>query len=107
MNSEVLLKEIKSSLLTLFEEKWGGFKDESKKDIDQFLNDSKDKLERWTELLNNKEIDVEDYEWLVKSQKDLLLMETLHNAGIHKISLGRFKNKVIQTIVNVVKAVIL
>lgn len=107
MDFEALLKEIKSSLRTLFEEKWGGFKDESKKDIDQFLNDSKDKLERWTNLLKNKEIDIEDYEWLVKSQKDLLLMQTLHNAGVHKISLGHFKNKVIQTIINVVKTVIL
>ena len=107
MDFEALLKELKSSLIALFGEKWGGFKDESKKDVEQFLQASKDKLERWTKLLVNKEIDLEDYEWLLKSQKDLLLMHTLHSAGVHKISLGHFKNKVIKTIISVIKTVIL
>ena len=107
MDFEALLNELKSSLTSLFGEKWGNFKDESKKDVEQFLNSSKDKLERWTKLLVNNEIDLEDYEWLIKSQKDFLLMQALHSAGVHKISLGHFKNKVVKTIIGVVKTVVL
>lgn len=107
MDFEKLLKELKSSLVELFGEKWKDLKGESKKDVDQFLTDSKEKLKRWTELLINGDIDLDDYEWLVKSQKDLMLMQALHSAGVHKISLGHFKNKVIKTIINVVKTVVL
>ncbi|WP_456437410.1 hypothetical protein [Psychroserpens sp.] len=107
MDFEALLKELKIGLVQLFGEKWEDLKGESKKDIDQFLNDSKDKLKRWTELLVNGDIDLEDYEWLVKSQKDLMLMQALNSAGVHKISLGHFKNKVIKTVIDVVKIVVL
>ncbi|WP_338359906.1 hypothetical protein [Yeosuana marina] len=107
MDFEKLLKELKSSLIELFGEKWEDLKGESKKDIDQFLEDSKEKLKRWTELLANGDITLEDYEWLIKSQKDLMLMQALHSAGVNKISLGHFKNKVIKTIIDVVKTVVL
>ncbi|MCF6278958.1 MAG: hypothetical protein L3J14_01270 [Flavobacteriaceae bacterium] len=107
MDFKEILKELKGELLTLFEEKWGDLKGESKKDVEQFLKDSKDKLERWTKLLISKDITLDDYKWLIKSQKDLLLMKALHKAGVSKISLGHFKNKVVNTILNVVTEFIL
>ncbi|NQX85092.1 MAG: hypothetical protein HRT67_04190 [Flavobacteriaceae bacterium] len=107
MDFEKLTKELKTALVQLFGEKWKDLKGESKKDINQFLKDSEVKLKRWTQLLVNGDIDLEDYEWLVKSQKDLMLMQALHSAGVHKISLGHFKNKVVKTIINVVKTVVL
>ena len=107
MDFEAILKELKTQLTTLFGDKWSDLKTESKKDIDQFLEDSKTKLKRWTELLVKGNIDLDDYEWLVKSQKDLLLMQALHSAGVNKISLGHFKNKVVKTIINVVKTLII
>lgn len=107
MNIDDVLKEIKAQLTELFGEKWKDLKTESKKDIDQFLEDSKDKLKRWTELLVKGDIDLDDYEWLLKSQKDLMLMQALHSAGVNKISLGHFKNKVVKTIISVVKTLVL
>ena len=107
MDFEKLLKELKAALVDLFGEKWGDLKSEAKKDIEQFLADSEVKRKRWTELLANGDITLEDYEWLIKSQKDLMLMQALHSAGVNKISLGHFKNKVIKTIIDVVKIVVL
>ncbi|WP_158837809.1 hypothetical protein [Polaribacter sp. L3A8] len=107
MDFDALLKELKSELVNIFGEKWKDLKNESRKDIDQFLESSKEKLKRWTKLLASGEIDIEDYEWLIKSQKDLMFMQTLHSSGVNKISLGHFKNKVIKTIIGVVKTVIL
>jgi len=43
---------------------------------------------------------------LVKSQKDLLFMKALNKAGVSKISLGHFKNKVVKTIIDVIKGFI-
>jgi len=33
-------------------------------------------------------------------------MKALHNAGVSKISLGHFKNKILKTIVDMVKAIV-
>lgn len=107
MDFEAILKELKSDLLKLFGEKWEDLKDESKNDVEQFLNDSKAKLERWTLLLANRAITIDDFEWLLESQKDVLLMKTLHKAGVSKISLGHFKNKIVNTILIAIKRIIL
>lgn len=106
MDFDKILQELKKSLVSLFSEKFGEFSKESKKDIELFLSESKDKLERWTSLLAQGKLTVEDFEWLVESQKDLFKMKTLQAAGISKISLGHFKNKVVKTIVDTIKALI-
>ena len=107
MDFENIFKEIKNVLIKLLGEKYQGFKSESKKDVEIFLNNSKDKFERWTTLLANKDISIDEYEWLVKSQKDLLTLKALQKAGISKISLGHLKNSIIKSIVGVVKAAVL
>lgn len=107
MDFKEILKQIKESLEQEFGDKWEGFKGAARKDIDQFLKDSKDKLERWTRLLASGAIDLEDFAWLVESQKDLMLMHALHSAGVHKISLGHLRNRVVKIIIDVVKTAVL
>lgn len=102
MDFEELLKQIKDELLKILGESYADYKNESKKDVEAFLEASKDKLERWTKLLANTELTVKDYEWLLKSQKDILVLKALYQAGITKQRLGHLKNKIIDTIVNVV-----
>ncbi|MDA0176784.1 MULTISPECIES: hypothetical protein [Mesoflavibacter] len=102
MDFEELLKQIKDELLKVLGESYADYKTESKKDVEAFLEASKEKLERWTKLLANTELTVKDYEWLLKSQKDILVLKALYQAGITKQRLGHLKNKIIDTIVNVV-----
>ncbi len=107
MDFDEILKQLKNSLIELFKDKYGELKKESKKDVEAFLKDSKENLERWTKLLKSGDLSLDDFEWLVKSQKDLLMMKALYKAGVSKISLGHFKNKVVKTIVDVIKGIIL
>ena len=106
MDFDKILQELKKSLVSLFNDKFSEFSKESKKDIELFLSESKSKLERWTSLLAQGKLTVEDFEWLVKSQKDLFKMKTLQAAGISKISLGHFKNKVLKTIIDTIKVLV-
>lgn len=106
MDFEKILNELKGNLLELFNDKYGNFTKESKKDIDAFLKESRNKLERWTMLLKEQKLTLEDFEWLVKSQKDLFHLKALQTAGVSRISLGHFKNKVVKTIVNVIKTIL-
>lgn len=106
MDFEIVLQELKKSLTTLFTSKFKDFPKETKKDIELFLEESKDKLERWTILLQEEKLTLEDFEWLIKSQKDLFHLKALQTAGISKISLGHFKNKIITTIIDTIKVIV-
>ena len=106
MDFQELLKGLKKNLTEILGDQYSDFKKETKEDLEAFLETSKDKLERWTKLLANGELSLDEYEWLVKSQKDLLTLKGLQQIGISKISLGHFKNKVVKTIVDVVKGLI-
>ncbi len=107
MDFEEILKQLKESLLQLLAERYDEYKSESKKDINDFLNSSKIKLDRWTKLLVTGIISLEEFEWLLNSQKDILELKTLQKAGISKISLGHMRNSIISTIVNVIRTVVL
>ena len=100
MDVNNILKEIKSNLLGLVGEKFEDLKSESKKDVQDFLNASKVKLERWTLLLAEGHISPEEYKWLVESQKDLVVLKGLYAAGVSKISLGHLKNSILDAVVN-------
>ncbi len=106
MDFEQLFKDLKTALFQGLGEQYAGFKKETKKDLEGFLNASKVKLERWTKLLASNELSLEEFEWLVKSQKDIMVLKSLEQVGISKISLGHFKNKIIKTVVDVVKGII-
>ena len=106
MDIEALLKLLKEELLKVLGESYGDFKIETKKDVEAFLKLSKVKLERWTGLLQSGDLTPEDYEWLLKSQKDLLVLNALYQAGVSKLRLGHLKNKIIKTIVNTVITVV-
>ncbi|MDY0781622.1 hypothetical protein [Tenacibaculum sp. IB213877] len=103
---EKILQELKKVLTDLFKDKYSEFTKESKKDVEAILSDSKEKLERWTILLAEGKITLQDFKWLLEAQKDLLHMKALYKVGVSKISLGHFKNKVINTIFDVIKGVV-
>ena len=68
------------------------YKEAAEEDVMAFLNESKDSLARWTKLLAAGDLSISDFEWLVQSQKDLLLMNGLKQAGLAKIRIDQFKN---------------
>lgn len=107
MDFEELLEQIKAELLGILKESYSEYRAESKADIEAFLESSKDKLERWTKLLIAKDLTVKDYKWLLKSQKDILVLTALYKAGISKRRLGHLKNKIIKSIVETVVKLVL
>jgi len=107
MDFEVLLKELRKNLLIALGDRYSEYNNQSKKDIDAFLNASKVKLKRWTILSSEGQLTESDLEWLVKSQKELLVLEALCQAGVSKIALGHLKNRIIKIVVETVKVAVL
>ena len=100
MEFKDILKEIKGNLLDLMGTKFDDLKSEAKKDVQDFLSASKEKLERWTTLLAEGNLTIQDYKWLVESQKDLVVLKGLYAAGVSKIKLGHLKNSILDTVIN-------
>ena len=106
MDFEDIFKQLKDNLFALVSDRVSDFTKEGKKDMKAFLDSSKEKLKAWTVLLSEGKLTIEDYEWLVKSQKDLLVMQALYQTGTSKIKLGHLKNAIIRTIVDTVRSIV-
>ncbi|NJM79854.1 MAG: hypothetical protein HC854_09990 [Flavobacterium sp.] len=107
MDIEKLIKELKDSLLTLLGDRYKEIRPEVEKDIKDFIKQSEDKLKRWILLLAEGSITKDEFEWLLKSQKDLLALKTIQASGLSKIKANNIKNSIIKTIFDVVIAAVL
>ncbi len=101
-NFDEILQDLKDNALDLIKSTLLDFKDQATEDVNEFLNSSKDKLERWATGLAKGELTKEDFKWLLESQKDLLVMNGLKQAGLAKIQIDKFKNAIINMVVDTV-----
>lgn len=105
MDFETFFQSLKTELLELIKQRFNKESQEIKDEAFMFLEGSKEKLRRWTQLLAQGVITKAEFEVLLSSQKDLMIMTALYRAGVSKIRLGHFKNAVVKLILN--KALIL
>ncbi len=107
MDIEKLMKDLKEALLTLLGNKYKEFKPEIQNDVTTFLKESEEKLKRWILLLAEGSLTKEEFEWLLKSQKDIVALKALQTVGISKIRINNIKNSIIKTIVDIVVATVI
>lgn len=102
-----LFEQLKKGVIGLAESTLKNYVGKAQADGRQMLEDMKEKLKRWTELLIERKLTSEDFEWLVNSQKDLIQMEALKMAGLAAIRIDQFKasllNMVVDTVFSFVK----
>lgn len=97
-----IFEEIKKSIALLISNTLQDFKKNAEKDVNDFYEKSKEKLQRWTKSLTDGGLTKEDFEFLVKSQKDLLELSALKQAGLAEIRLDKFKNDVLNVVINTI-----
>ena len=101
-NFEEIFADLKKESKHLINATLKKFKQEAEKDINDFLDNSKEKLKRWTKLLASGELTEDDFEFLVESQKDLLVLNALKSAGLSKIRLDQVKNSILNLVIDTV-----
>jgi galactokinase len=77
-----------------------GFKDEALSDAKEFLQSSQDDLQRWTKLLARGELSQDDFEWLVVGRKDVAELHALKQSGLAMIRLDRFRNALLDLVID-------
>ncbi|QOG04329.1 hypothetical protein [Flavobacterium sp. MDT1-60] len=102
MDNDKVLKELKSRLKIIIANSYKDIKPELEKDLNTFLETSREKLERWILLFSTSALTEEELEWLLKSQLDLVALQALQTTGISKIRLNTLKNNILKTIFKVI-----
>lgn len=100
------LSDLLDGMEDLAKDMLGEHAKEALQDSKDFLEETKEDLERWTKLLAKGDISKEEFEWLVASAKGSAKMYALKEAGLTLIKIERFKNAVIDFLVGKVFALI-
>lgn len=107
MDNDKLIKDLKNKLKPIITSSYKDIKPKLEQDLNDFLETSGDKLERWVLLLSTAAITQEELEWLVKSQLDLVALQALQATGISKIRLDTLKNTIVKTIFKTITEMVL
>lgn len=100
MDFDIVFKELKEEITALAKDKFDEQSIAIAQDMQEYLAHSKEKLQKWATLFKENKIDKDELIWLLKSQKDLLILKSLQNIGISSISIGHFKNKIVDTVLS-------
>jgi hypothetical protein len=95
-----IFKEIETQIALLAAGTTSKYRDEAIADGNQLLADIKEDLERWLLLLANGELKTWEFEWLVNSDKSLVKMHALKQAGLAAIRIQQFSMSVLNLIVD-------
>ena len=95
-----LFKEMEQQITSLAESTVSNFKKQAIADAKQILADLKHDLIRWTNLLAEKKIKINEFEWLVNSDKELIKMKSLENAGLAATRVSAFGLGVINIVID-------
>jgi hypothetical protein len=99
VNFNKVFDDIKDQVGGLAERDLKDFSSQGKQDGEAFLTQSRDKLEKWMQLLANKKIDEDEFRWLVESQKAAAQMEALRNANAGTMQIEKFRDSLLQIVV--------
>jgi len=95
------LDTLKDEVVALASDHLDDLQDEAVQDSQQFLEESKEDLKRWTKLLDEGVLSKKDFESLVKGQEDLARMEALKQAGLAAVEVDRFRQNLLDRITGV------
>ena len=94
------LKSVLDGVKDLAETTLKDFKKEAIKDGKAFLEELKEDLIRWTGLLASGAITRDDFDSLVRGNRDLAEMELLRQRGLAKAKADKFVNGLIELVID-------
>ncbi len=100
MNFQDIFNELKDTIAALAKVSFKKWASEAEQDGRKLLEDMKDKLQRWTELLAQGQITPKDFEMLVLNQRDLTEMAALRQAGLSLIRAEQFRDSVVNVVID-------
>ena len=102
VNITQILSQIEQSVITLAETTVSNYKNQAIQDGKDLLSAIKDDLVRWTNLLAQGSLTVEEFEFLVGSEKEVIEMNALEQAGLAAVRIASFAEGVLNVVIDTV-----
>ena len=106
INFDQFFETLKAGVIDIAKNEAADYLQQATDDGQQFLNDSKDELIKWTKMLNDGDIDKEEFASLVRGQKDLAAMVGLKQAGMAAVRIDRIRVAVIDLVITAAGAMV-
>ena len=101
------LKVLKDNTEDIARNSWKEYRKAAMKDGGSFIRKTKADLERWTMLLAEGKLTQDDFAWLVQGKRDLAVLEAMKQEGLSQVQLNRFRNALMDVVVNTAVGVFL
>ena len=98
-----ILKDIEAQVLQLAEDIFKEYAKEASDDAKAFLENSADRLKRWSTMVVSGILDKDEFQSLVKGQLDLAEFHALKQTGMLQIRIDMFKNGMIKILIAAVE----
>lgn len=105
-NFDAFLETLKTDLAGVIKDFGEDLKEDIIHDVSSLAKKNREDLERWSNELREGNLSPADFEFLLKSKKDLAEMEALEQKGLAQAKLDKLKADILDTIVGSVKKVI-
>lgn len=102
-----LLDALRDEVTDLATSHFDDFADAAIDDGEAFLDDSKDDLKEWTQLLAEDKLTQEEFRSLVEGKKDLAEMKALKRAGLAAVRIDKFRSELVDRVVDTAGRVLL
>lgn len=106
LNFKDIFESLKEGVSSLAETSLQDFISQAKTDGKNILDSLKSNLKKWTQQLEDGDLSLDDFKFLVLAQKDLIEMVALKQAGVAMIEAVKFKNSVFNLIINTITGLI-
>jgi hypothetical protein len=94
----IFIEELKKNLLALATGSFEKYSSQLLQDGTKFAAKLEEDLKRWTAEYSIHEMTKEEFEFLVKSKKDLLEMEALKQEGLARTELNKLRNSIVDVV---------
>lgn len=96
-----LLSDVETQIAALAQSTVSNFKTQAIADGNTLVNQVKDDVSRWTFLLASGQLKINEFEFLVSSQKDMVKMLGLEQAGLAQVRILHFSEGVLNIVIDV------
>ncbi len=93
-------EELKKGIVSLAENSFNDFKDQALAAGNDFIEQSKADFKLWTEQLVARQMNKEDFEWLIKSKKTTLELILQKQKGLAKAQIDKLTSGLLNVVVS-------
>lgn len=106
LDFETLFKSLKTEVVSFAKNTLEESFKEAKADGIDALNGMKTNVKKWSLQVTNKEMSIDDFKFLMETQKEEMEMVALKEAGLKEIELDKFKNGIVGIVVNKISGLV-